>query len=250
MGKRSRQGGLPREYEGEAVLGALLEAAGSSLEVEEVKALIRDAQAEKAPPSEVFPDLFDEEPRFGSPDEALRLYSNLFGLWDRIEAGGPIEPASTQAKVKREKPPRAPRPAPIAEGPLDEAFVEAAWRYLADFEPREHERLLHRFENTQPELSEWVRSEAGDSIATLETADLLAFELWAMLELARPGSRPPISLKQLQSAEGAPTSEPALEAYVEEAIAEAALDDENPLSDEEAAQVRRLARAVIGALTA
>ncbi len=249
MGKRSRESGLPREYEGEAILALLLEGAGSPLPVDEVKSRIEDAQGRKLPPAAVFPGFFEQEPRFASPDDALRLYSNLFGLWDRIAGGGPVEPVPTQPR-KREKPPRAPRPAPPPEGPLSEEFVDAAWRFLADLEPREHQKLLHRYENTQPELSELVRAEAAGAISTLETADTLSFELWAMFDLARPERKQrPVSLKELKAALGeAETGEPALEKYIEQALAEAALEDENPLGPEEARQVRALARAVVRTL--
>jgi hypothetical protein len=235
---------LSRVYEGAQKLDERLAGAGSSLKASEVAELFRDAQAEGMGPEEAVPELFDEEPRFSTSDDAKRLYSNLLGLWDRVVANEPIEPAGRVADRDR---PLTPAPAAI-EGPLTDEFVEAAWKHLGDLPPRESERWLHRFENTQPELTEALRLEAGEDAAVLDNADTLAFELWAMLELARPGRHRAASLGEFRSALGRPDSpEPAMERYLEEAVEEARV--EAGLTEAQAQQVARIVRAVVRVLT-
>jgi hypothetical protein len=231
---------LSRRYEGEDTLASLLKEAGSSLSVDEVCALMHDAQAEAVGADELFPELFfDDEPHFSSPEAAQRLYANLFGLWDRI-AG------KSRTATPKHEPATAPEP---VEGPLTDEFVEAAWRHLADLPLRESERWLHRWENTQPELTEALREQCADDGAVFENVDTLGFELWAMLDLAQPKKRlRPVLLDELQAAlDASDAPEPALDGYIDEAIEEAKLADP-PLSDEQAQKVARLARAVVRAL--
>jgi len=241
---------LRRQYDGEAVLAELLAVSGSPINVEEVKSRIQEAQAEGEPAGELFPTFFEGEPRFPSPEVALLLYSNLFGLWDRIAAGGPVEPEPTLEGEERAEP--QPPPPHEGEGPLSDEFVEAAWRYLADLPERELQRWSDRYENTQPELSEHVRYRAGDSTAAVDTADTLAFELWAMLSMARPGTTlPPVSTRALEATEGqSEMLEPALEAYALDVIEEAQLEEEEPLAAEDAPRIATLVRAVIRTLRA
>jgi hypothetical protein len=241
---------LPRFYEGEEAFGALLAAAGSPLGVADVKERLRAAQKQGRAPSTVFPELFEGAPRFPSPDVALQFYANLFGLWDRLVSGGPVEPAESGPVEEKHEP--APAPEPIAEGPLTEAFVEAAWRHLADLPARELDRLSHQFENSQSELTEMVSFEAGESEAAIETVETLLFELWAMLGLARPGaSIPTVTVEELRRAQGeSGNPEPALERYCVDSVAEAELDEETPLAHEDAEKVLELAGAAIRALAA
>jgi hypothetical protein len=229
----------PRRYEGEDALAALLKDAGSPLSVDDVCALMHDAQAEDVGVDELFPELFDDEPRFSTRQDAQRLYANLFGLWDRI--AGKSEAPSPIREL-------APAPEPL-EGPLTDEFVEMAWRHLADLPLRESERWLHRWENTQPELTEALRVEAGEDDAVLDNADTLGFELWAMLELAQPNRRRrAVLFDEFREALGSSDApEPVLGVYIDEAIEEAKLADP-PLSDEQAQKVARLARAVVRAL--
>ncbi|MBI5546760.1 MAG: hypothetical protein HY901_22990 [Deltaproteobacteria bacterium] len=239
---------LGRLYEGEAALRKLLASAGSTLSVPEAADLFLQAQAEGIGADEVFPDLFDEEPHFHSASEARRLYSNLFGLWDRVAAGGPLEPTKAEQGLAGRREP-SPAPEPI-DGPLTDAFVEAAWKHLADLPQREGERWIHRWENTQPELTEALRVEAGEDMAVMENADTLAYELWAMFELARPGKRiRPVLMDEFQAAlDATDMPEPALDRYIDEAVAEAALDEQQPLTEGQAKQVARIARAVVRSL--
>jgi hypothetical protein len=248
--KKGAAAPLERLYEGEAVLAKLLADVGSLAKVGEAVELFRTAQAEGMEADEAIPDLFYEEPRFASADQARRLYSNLFGLWDQIAAGEPGAPKAGRPEGRVRAP--APAPEPIS-GTLTDDFVEAAFRHLADLPQRDAERWLHRWENTQPELTEALRLEAGDDEAVLENADTLAFEVWAMLELAQPARNRPALLGQFQEAlDATDEPEPALARYVEEAVEEAVdesrLDGARPLSQEQAAKVRRIALAVVRSL--
>ncbi len=241
-------GRLSRAYEGEAALDALMQASGGRLSAREVAARFRAALSKGGEAGEVIPALWDGEPRFASPDLAARTYANLLGLWGRLAAGLPPEPAEAR-KAPEPQRERAPAPEPVAEGPLTDAFVEAAWRYLADLPPRELERLTHRFENLEPDLSEHARLEMAEDPAA-DDADTLVFELWAMLDLARPQRRRrAVSRADLKAAASRSDSpEPALERYVGEALAEAQLDDERPLTDEQASRIRGVALTAVRAL--
>ena len=241
--ENDRGAALERTYEGESVLARLLGQAGSPASVAEVVDLMREAQAAGMGADEALPDLFDEEPRFPSAADAQRLYANLLGLWDRVAAGGPLE-AAHPAPHERAKP-----PPPLAGPPTDE-FVEAAWKHLADLVPRDQERWLHRWENTQPDLTEAIREEAADDEAVLENADTLCFELWAMLELARARPSRAVSRDELERALAETGEvEPALERYIDEALEEARLDEAQPLSPPQAEKVARIARAVVRGLS-
>lgn len=241
---------LPRAYEGRAALAGLLAQGGASMSADEVEQAIREAQAEGEPPGEVFDLLFEEEPRFPSPETAARLYGNLFGLWDRIAAGGEVEPAPRAAAPGEVT--RAPAPKPTTERPLPGEFVEAAWRHLADLSDKEIVRLGHRWENCQPELSEQVRLDAGESDVAVDTADTLAFELWAMLDLARGGARiRPVLREEYEAARVShEIPEPTLDRYAEEAVHEARLDEREPLSEFDAERVAAVTRAVLRCLAA
>lgn len=241
---------LPRHYEGKGVLQALLQASGSELGAEAVAVRFGEVLARRGTPDEAIPSLWAGEPRFASPDLALRAYGNLFGLWDRLAAGLPAEPGAVASEGQVAERAPAPRPDPLGEGPLTEAFVESAWRHLADLSPRETERLAHRYENTQPDLFEFVRLEGGEDAAVVDNADTLVFELWAMLELARPDpGRRALRSSEIEAAKKrSDAPEPALARYIDEALTEAELDDERPLTPAQSGQVGLIARAAARAL--
>ena len=117
---------------------------------------------------------------------------------------------------------------------------------------RELERLEHRYENTPSELAEAVRFEAGEATVDVETADALAFEIWAMYGLARPKAKPrQVTMAELQNArESSEVPQPALDRYLVEVVGEAELDEEEPLAPEDAKVVLELARAVARSLEA
>src|SRR5512132_477096 len=106
--------GIPRVYEGPAALSELLARAGSPYPAEEVAKRFRRAQAEGAERSEAIPSLFPSEPRFASPDEARRLYANLFGLWNRVAAGlsasDDLPDPGPAPKAQRDGVPEPPKP--------------------------------------------------------------------------------------------------------------------------------------------
>ena len=155
---------------------------------------------------------------------------------------------SKGGKGEPEKTP-APAPAPVV-GPLTDEFVEAASKHLAELPPRESERWLHRYENTQPELAEAVRLQAGDDAAVLESADTLSFELWAMLELAQPKRLRVALMDELAAAlESVEAPLPALDRYLDACVAEAKSDPARRLTPEQAAKVARIARAVVRTLS-
>jgi len=248
MGKRSGDEGLSRRFEGREVLDELLELSGSRYDTDGAWVALRTAHQDGQPAAAVIPTLFDGEPHFPHPELARRLYGNLFGLWDALVAGEKPSLDGPQAPVDRpKKAPRTPAPDPFpAEGP-DGAWVEQAWKHLEDDE-RARTRLLHVFDNRQDALLEALDAEGlGDE--GYAVARFLLFELCAFLELGRPGRG--------QSVDGRALSQPvpegahpplALVAYAEEALFEAAEDDEVPLSPEELARVRTLVERGLWAL--
>jgi hypothetical protein len=242
--RESRTSDLPRVFEGREVLSVLLARAGSTLDAAACEATFAKAAREGRIPSEVFPTLFPREPRFASPEEARRLYGNLFGLWDLVASGGTVPTSQPRTIAVREPAPKPSR----REGELvDEGFVEAAWRYLADLPERETTRMRDRYEETQPQLAEFVREESPPSDAGSDTADAIAFELWAMDELAFGPAPRRISfarLQQLQSFTAQP-AQTALLSYVNEALTEAELDEDEPITTDERRAIEALARTML-----
>ncbi len=162
-GKRGKGGDRPSGspsfagvYEGPEVLTALLAQAGSPYDAEEVAERFALARAEGDDRSEAIPALFEEEPRFPSPDEARRLSANLFGLWDRVAAGlGAADDAPEVAQPRR-APAAAPDRGSLAGDRLTPEFVEAMWKHVASLPEREARRLRDRFQNVQPDLAGWL----------------------------------------------------------------------------------------------
>ncbi len=251
---RARSGaaaGLPPIYEGPEALTALLARAGAALTAEEVAARFTAAQSAGEPRAVVIPTLFEDEPRFGSPDEARRLYGNLFGLWERLAAGrGPHDDAP---EVVPEPPPLAPLPprGEVAGGELPPALVEAAWRWLAAAPPRQVNRLRDRFANVQPDLAAWLDTVALPASGLLAATDL-CFEGWVMFDLAF-GDRLDVvawaSIRELATEPPAlETTQPALASYAAEQLD--LLEGEDPAFTAEArAQVERVVSAVVAALS-
>jgi hypothetical protein len=252
--RRERSGaaaGLPPIYEGPQALSALLARAGAALDAEQVSERFRAALEAKEPRSAVIPGLFETEPRFDSPDEARRLYGNLFGLWDRMEAG--LGPHDDAPDVVPEPPPPPPLPepglVPGREVPAD--VVEAVWRDLAALAPRELARRRDRFSNLQADLITWLDDVPLPEAGALVAADL-AFEAWAMFDQAFGERLGTATWKALGALSREPppceTTQPALAAYIAEALDTQA--DEDPAFDEATlAQVERVAAALLAALT-
>jgi hypothetical protein len=139
----SKREDIERSFEGRVVLEKLLAASGTIADAEDVAGAFEKAVKEGVPAPVVIQALWEDEPRFESPDDAARLFGNLLGLYELIAEGQKVDLSAPGAKVKREK---ATRPEPFGdEGPTD-AFVESAWRWFDDF-PKERQRFEHAFEN-------------------------------------------------------------------------------------------------------
>ena len=251
---RARTGaaaGLPPIYEGPEALTALLARAGATLSAEEVADRFTAAQAAGEPRASVIPALFDQEPRFGAPDEARRLYGNLFGLWERLAAGrGPHDDAP---EVVVEPPPLAPLPPRglLAGAELPPELVESAWRWLAAAPPREVNRLRDRFGNVQPDLAAWLDAVELPEGGLLAATDL-GFEAWVMADLAFGERLGAVEWRALRELETEPpameTTQPAFAGYAAEQLD--LLEGEDPAFTAEArAQVERVVSALLAALT-
>ncbi|MBX5480829.1 MAG: hypothetical protein IRZ16_03105 [Myxococcaceae bacterium] len=217
-----------RHFEGAEVLDGLLELAGSRFDTQGVLArFVAGHQAGEAA-SAVIPGLFEGEPHFPDPEIARRLYQNLLGLWDLVASGNTVELRPTERPRPRKRP--KPTPPPVfSPGEPDDAFVEAAWRWVEDLpegDPRTLERLTHAFENREDALVQWI-DEAGLSDEAYATTRYLLFELFAMLETGwGPGLRA-IARGELDQAPADGAGLPApLTAYADEALAGSELQDD------------------------
>lgn len=245
-------GGLAPIYEGPEALEALLVRAGSALKAEEVILRFTRGVAQLEPRNAVIAGLFAAEPRFASPEEARRLYGNLFGLWARLEAGlGAHEDAPD---VVPEPPPPPPLPERgLTPGQVVPAeVVEAVWKHLAAASPRDQARRRDRFMNVQADVLAWLDDVPLPESGALAATDL-AFELWAMLDQAFGERLGMLEWKALKRLEREPppaeTTQPALAAYAAEALDTLAGEDE--AFDEPArAQVERVVAALVAGFTA
>lgn len=245
--------GIPPAYEGAEVLTALLARAGSRHDAAEVAEAFRRAQAAGEQRSAVIPGVFSGEPHFASPDEARRLYANLFGLWARVAAGGgPEEESPPPANVvaAQEPLPELPDRGSQSGTELAPELVEAVWRHLAAQAPREVQRRRDRFMNVQPDLVAWLEAaplpESGAG-----AAQELAFETWVMFDQAFGDRLAAVDFGALRTLEQEPaaleSSQPALASYVSEQLDLLAEDDET-FTPEARAQVERTLATVAGAL--
>lgn len=227
---------LERRYEGPEVLGGLLEQSGCELSVDDVREEFECAVEEGTQASEIMPLLWELEPRFASPEQARRTFSNLFGLWDAVaqEAVGDL--------VMPEQDPDA---------PLSPEFVERTWESLCDLGKAEIRRARDRFDNRQSDVAAFVFEQlAGAGEVAQETALDLAFESWWIAERARGEDRlgrlTRTALEAAFDVEDDPSAEPepALAAMVTTALWEQAADEERPLSEADLPAVERALRAV------
>jgi hypothetical protein len=256
--QRAQGGGIEPEYEGPERLTALLAGAGSAFTAEDVVSRFRHAIAHGAGRDVAIPALFEGEPRFASPDDARRLYANLFGLWQRVRAGrgaaegdeaapAPSAPPAA-ASPADEPPPRGSEPGHVVSSEL----VEVVWRHLDLLPPRERRRRRDRYEAAQPDLAAWAEALALPDVGAVAVQDL-AFELWAMLDQAFGDRLGTVSYAELRALQTEPppieADQPALAAYVAEVLDLVA--EEEPGFDAGArAQVERAVAAVVAALAA
>lgn len=246
---RSREKGpdFVHHFEGAQTLDGLLELSGSPCDTAEVLVRFQAARAEGDASADVIPTLFEDEPRFASPEVARRLYQNLLGLWDLVEEGKPVrlEEAPREPRPKKVKP--LP-PVPFAPEEPGPEFVEAAWRYLEDDE-KARTRLHHAFENKQDGLLGALDG-AGLTDEGYAAAHHLLFELYAMLELGWPAGVASVDPAEVEGDSGAVALPvpAALQAYADEALYEAEQDEEQPLTPEELTRVRPLVQRGLAAL--
>jgi hypothetical protein len=243
------EAGIPSRYEGPELLTALLARAGSPHDALEVEQHFAAAVAAGEPRSDVIPSLFPEEPRFASPEDARRLYANLFGLWERVASG--VAATDDAPEVVEPPPPPPPERGSVDGRELTPGFVEQAWRWLAALPERERARLGDRFANGQPDLAGWLdQAELPD--ASLGATRDLAFEAWAMMERAFDDRLGPVSWKEIEELESEPppleATQPALAAYVAEQLDNLA-DDDPAFGPAERAVAERVLAAFAAALT-
>jgi hypothetical protein len=242
--------GIAPVYEGPEVLAALLERAGSPHGTDEVADIFKRAQKAGEPRSAVIPGLFPAEPRFAGPDDARRLYSNLFGLWGRLAAG---------LGAHGDAPDAVPDPLPLPPLPergsqegdvLSPEVVDAVWRHLAAASPREVQRRRDQFMNVQPDLSAWLEAVPLPDAGGLAANDLV-FEAWVMFDQAFGDRLDAVSFGDLRDIGKEPPplepEQPALAAYVGEELDEVSEDDE-AFGPEERAQVERVVASAVAAL--
>lgn len=260
---------LARIYEGPASLNRMLGKAGAQVDVAGLVARFSAAIAEEKLPPEVIPSLFEKEPRFGGPEEAMRLYGNLFGVWDLLVAGTDpaevirgsvaLEPDGLDVEAEDdgrmvptgptvELPPRG----SIAGKEVPYEVVEGTWQEIADLPPRERTRKQDRYANTQSELAEWARTVEGLDGAAQESLEYLCFELAEMFDNAFGDRFGAVRYRQLETADGneADGLQPYAADYVAETLDEAEDEGDEPLSGEEREILERYARRAIVAMTA
>lgn len=233
---------LQRRFDGRKELDALLTKSGALGDVEDVVQAFRDAVAKEVPPQPVIMALWEDEPRFESPDDAERLFSNLLGLYELIASGQPFDLGAGMT-VERTKKQRAPAPPPL-EGAPDSEWLESAWRYLDDA-PRERERLGHGFDNRQDSLVSVIDA-SGLSDAGFAFVRELCFEVFAMLELG--GLHLGSVEEEDVPAEPLESLPEALVRWVDDGLVEAEEADEQPLPEEEHPDVRDLTLRLLSAL--
>jgi hypothetical protein len=231
------------------VLSALLARAGSPHSAEEVADRFAQALAAGEERAEAIPALFPREPRFASPEEARRLYQNLFGLWGRVAAGRGAEAGEPEAEEPAPPPPLPERGA-VPGDRLPADLVEATWRHLAGLPRAEARRSRHRFESAQADLVAWLAATELPESGGAAAVDL-CFEAWAMLDQAfgdRLGTAPWRALEELASEPPPLESEqPALAAYAAEQLDNLA-DDDPAFGPAERAQVERVLAAAVTAM--
>ncbi|GEJ56685.1 hypothetical protein AMYX_14260 [Anaeromyxobacter diazotrophicus] len=251
-GPSGRAGGLPAVYEGPEELSALLARAGSPHDADAVAERFREAQRLGHERADVIPGLFEDEPRFASPEDARRLYGNLFALWDRLARGLSISREEPEAP-----PPLAPPAAALPErgaSPgtvLPPALVDAVWKHLDALTDRERQRLRDRFDGAQPNVTAWLDALTLPEAAALAVHDL-AFEAWAMFDVAFGDRVDTVPFQTLRATHPEPatleTTQPALAAYVSEALDLVAEEDAS-FGAATRAEAERVLATVAAALT-
>lgn len=248
MARRDRAA-FEHAFEGKEALDGLLELAGAKVDTEGTIVRMREALRQREPREAVVPSLFDGEPRFPDPEIARRLFQNLLGLWDLLERGQPVPLGSPpeRPRAPRVKRPIPERPPPFGGEAPDDAWVEAAWRYLDEAPERELTRMEHAFENRQDALLGFL-DERGLPDEVFGLARQLLFELHAMIELGWPPGVRSVARAELQGAGPGEPPPAAFQAYADEAVFEAEQDEEAPLTPADSARVKALVSLGLSAL--
>lgn len=248
MARRDRAA-FEHAFEGKAVLDGLLDLAGARVDTEGAMVRMREALRQREQREAVLPTLFDGEPRFPDPEIARRLFQNLLGLWDLLERGQPIpldHPPELPTRPRSRRP-IPERPPPFEGEAPDDAWVEAAWRYLDEAPERELTRLEHSFENRQDALV-GLLDERGLPDELFALARQLLFELHAMIELGWPPGIRSVARAELQEAVSGQPPPAAFQDYADEALFEAEQDEEAPLTPADSARVKALVTLGLSAL--
>jgi hypothetical protein len=228
---------LERRFEGAAVLDPLLQRAGSLADTEDVAEAFRQAHAAGAPAAVVIDALWDEEPRFESPDVARRLFSNLLALSDLVASGTPVDVKATVPQVTKRQKAQVP---PAIEVP-DEAWVAHAMAYLDDW-PKERRRLTDAFANRFDAVDTWLEAKGlPDHVAGLLLR--LAADIYALAALsgATPG-------RWAAPTDQTPPAPQAVISMVLEIAHEVATDDGAPWAEAEWQQSSGLIAQLAGAV--
>lgn len=241
MGGRDRAP-FEHAFEGKEILDELLEVAGARVDTEGAVVLMREALRNGEPRESVVPTLFPGEPRFPNPELARRLFQNLLGLWDLLARGHPVPldaPRSEGPRARDAPKPIPERPPPFEGDAPDEAWVEAAWKYLDEAPEREITRLEHSFENRQDALVGFL-DEQGLPDELFGLARQLLFELHALIELGWPPGVRSLARAELQEAGPGQPAPAAFQAYADEALFEAEQDEVAPLAPADSARAKAL----------
>lgn len=255
MARRERErgkgdGGIEPAYEGPEVLDALLERAGSSYRSDEVASRFRHALEHGAGRDVAIPALFPDEPRFDGPDDARRLYANLFGLWHRVRAGRGAEGDEPVVPPAPEPPPPLGPRGDVTGTLVPRELVEVVWRHLDALPPRERQRQRDRFEGAQPDLAAWAGALELEDVGAVAAQDLV-FECWSMLDHAFGDRVGKVEFRALRQLEKEPPTleqdQPALASYVTEVLGIVA-DEEPGFGPAQRAQVERAVATAVAAM--
>jgi hypothetical protein len=223
---------LSRRFEGRGALDPLLLRAGSVADTEDVVEAFTQAVRDGVPSAVVIQALWEDEPRFESPEEARRLFGNLLGLFELVASGASVDLSLAAAPRRRAL---APRPEPFGDAGPGEGFVEAAWRFFEDH-PKERQRLDHAFENRHDALLSWLDVQGLSDDAFVLAMGLLS-DLHAMTELGGHACTPTLESEVPAAVDGVPV---ALLAWVDEGVFEAEAHEVAPLPAPEGARMREL----------
>jgi hypothetical protein len=241
MNKAAR-GRIDRNYEGPEVLSQLLEVSGCGLTHEEVVDEFECAVEEGTRAHDIIPLLWEEsEPAFPDAASARRTFGNLFALFDLIASD-----AVADLIQLPEFDPNA---------PISPEHAEKAWSALDELSDNDVARAVDRFENCQPEISNFVQERLDNhSDLAIECALSHAFEAWWILDHLRSevdgsrASREALSKAFDETEETAEEAEPALAILVTTGLWEQAAHEEHPLAEDSIPVIERVLQAVRQAL--